>query len=254
MNNSHGNVLFLILIAVALFAALSYAVTSSSRSSGSGNISKEKARLIASQIEQHTVALASAVTRMTMTGGMTIDQLGFDCVGKKLTLSVDNACTDAYENWSVAPAASLRFQVFHPSAGGVSPLTPNNLGIGLKSILDEGDQGYPMVVTSVIQIHGVGSTSTTDNSGVDLVLLAPDIPKTVCEAINDKAGLSTIPVHTSANMGIFGAVTKTYVTPFVRSRNAGDSTSPEVYGKFMACMEMSSHPGKYGFYSVIKAR
>ncbi len=62
-----GNVLFLILIAVALFAALAYAVTSSSRSGG-GDISKEKASALASQILNHGIAVRTAVTRMTMNG------------------------------------------------------------------------------------------------------------------------------------------------------------------------------------------
>ena len=67
MQNQSGNVLFFILIAVALFAALSYAVTSSTRSGG-GNISKEKAQTLASQILNHGIAVRTAVTRMTMSG------------------------------------------------------------------------------------------------------------------------------------------------------------------------------------------
>ena len=61
-----GNALFLILIAVALFAALSYAVTQSGR--GSGTVDRETAMITAGQITQYPAGLRTAITRMIITG------------------------------------------------------------------------------------------------------------------------------------------------------------------------------------------
>lgn len=72
--NQRGNVLFLILIAVVLFAALSYAVTRSSSGGGKG-ISDEKARLGASEIEQYVSLLRTEVERLMITNNCTIENL-----------------------------------------------------------------------------------------------------------------------------------------------------------------------------------
>lgn len=63
-----GNVLFLILIAVALFAALSYAVTQSTRTNGA-NADEDKAALIASQIVQMAAAVKTARDRLVVGEG-----------------------------------------------------------------------------------------------------------------------------------------------------------------------------------------
>lgn len=63
MARENGNVLFIILIAVVLFAALSYAVSSSSRS-GAGDLSDETLRLKTSQLMQQVVAFRTAIVRI----------------------------------------------------------------------------------------------------------------------------------------------------------------------------------------------
>ena len=68
-----GNVLFLILIAVALFAALSYAVTHSSR--GGGDVDSDKARLKASQILQWHATLKSEVLRFSLRSGIRAEDI-----------------------------------------------------------------------------------------------------------------------------------------------------------------------------------
>jgi hypothetical protein len=74
--HEHGNVLFLILIAVALFAGLSYVVTNSTRS-GSGSISNETAKLDQAQSENCDVNIKVAETRLVASGRCTEAELNY---------------------------------------------------------------------------------------------------------------------------------------------------------------------------------
>ncbi len=76
-NRQSGNVLFLILIAVALFAALSFAVTRSTQSGGS-SANQEKADILAAQFASYGATLSSAITRVRLSSNCSETQLNFE--------------------------------------------------------------------------------------------------------------------------------------------------------------------------------
>lgn len=98
VKHQSGNVLFLILIAVALFAALSYAVTSSTRSGG-GDISREKKELAISQMLQYGASLKTAAMRMVVSNGIA-----------PVDLKINNGFSESTDICAPGPNASLARQ------------------------------------------------------------------------------------------------------------------------------------------------
>jgi hypothetical protein len=94
---NRGNVLFLILIAVVLFGALSYAVTSSMRT-GSSTTEKEQAKLDQAVMDNYMAAINVGKMRLEMAGCTSIDY----------TAPADQGAGDK------------SCHIFHPDGGGVS--------------------------------------------------------------------------------------------------------------------------------------
>lgn len=106
MNKNSGNILFLILIAVSLFATLSYAITGSNRTTGN-TIEKEKAKLSQAEIDSYTAALNQGKSRLTLINNCS----NIDYTPPADQVSGDKTC-----------------HMFHPDGGGVPY---RNLGLGL---------------------------------------------------------------------------------------------------------------------------
>lgn len=105
MKTQQGNALFIILIAVALFAALSYAVTQSGR--GGGTAQRESDTIAAAQLSQFLGLLNSAVMRMNVSGtAMT---------AIKIYNGTNGDCGSAYQL-----CATGTDYLFAPDGGGVS--------------------------------------------------------------------------------------------------------------------------------------
>jgi hypothetical protein len=95
--NEAGNVLFLILIAVALFAALGYAVTQSSQSGTKGGMAGERATLDRAVFENYVINVTAAVQKLTFRR----------CVPIDFTAPADQPTTGDFS-----------CHVFHPEGGG----------------------------------------------------------------------------------------------------------------------------------------
>lgn len=167
--NEKGNVLFLILIAVALFAALSYAVSSSTRSGGSKG--EEGTLVESSGIIQFGASISQAVSRMTILNKAEEDELCF------YTGAND-------ETYNHAGCDDDRHKVFHPEGGAV----------GYRKPSEELNGGVEWEFTSRARVFGVKNNEENDPASADLVMLSRNFNKTLCAKINEKIGINEIPV------------------------------------------------------------
>lgn len=155
-----GNVLFLILIAVALFAALSYAVTQSTRS-GSGTADKEKSLLSSSAMTQHPTALRTSLIRMVLSG-----------------VDVTDILFNSPANFG--SVSDLSEAVFHPTGGGaVFQQAPADImsGSAQGTWFYNANWDIPL-----IGIDGAG--------GNDIIAFLPGITPVVCRSINDEFAIN----------------------------------------------------------------
>lgn len=153
-----GNVLFLILIAVALFAALSYVVTQSTRS-GSGSADREKNVLSSAQMTQYPTALRTSIIRMVL-AGVGIEQIVFN--------SPSN------------PIASTNLMVFHPNGGAAGYQdAPADLSATGTSTL-----GWRY--NANFQVPGIG---VDGSGGNDVIAFLPGVSDGVCKQVNEELGI-----------------------------------------------------------------
>lgn len=154
-----GNALFLILIAVALFAALSFAI-GKSRSSSS-TIAKEKVSLDVSRMLQKAAYIRSGAQRMVLSGTRPAD------------LDLAKTAPDNLE-----PCDTGTNCLFSAAGGGLLyESAPQSLGLG-------GNIGpYFVEVADGITFDGIGG-----NQPSAYLIVAP-ISEEVCLQINRKLGL-----------------------------------------------------------------
>lgn len=235
-----GNVLFLILIAVALFAALSYVVTQSTRSGG-GSTEREKNILSSAQMTQYPTALRTSIIRMVL-GGVSVESIRFN-------------------DPSNAGSISTNQLVFHPNGGGAGfQDAPADLSAS-------GNTPLAWVYNANFDVPGIG---IDEAGGNDIIAFLPGVSQGVCKQVNEQLGItpqagcdvsSGVPqiatgvTSTLLDAQMMGAPhSPAYVFP------TGDQPDLECQGgvafarQASGCFYDNSAPKRYVFYSVLLER
>ena len=162
MKNQSGNILFMILIAIALLAALTYAMSGSMR--GGGSITDDQLRIAVDKL----LTQASDVK----TGVNTIYAQG-------ISESEISFAHPTLEGYGTIGSDTLA-EVFHEDGGGVSP--PK-----ISTGLNDGSQ---------IEFYGhTRAPRIGVNGTADLLMVIPHVTENACRAINARMGYAeTAPI------------------------------------------------------------
>lgn len=230
-----GNVFWYIMVAIVLFAALSYAVSQSSRGSISA-MTQEQARLAATEILDYASTLATATAQLRLRGY------------KDTALSYENSLTAGYDNAS-CPEDGCR--IFLPEGGGViyRPPAPEWLDSSHSA-----QAGYgTWVFSGDTEVERIG-TDGGAAANKELIAFLPYVKKALCLEINNKTGVT----NPSDNPPAEADQIASYVSLFTGTYGVGESLTlaDPNKAKTAGCFEGGGSPaaGSYHFYQVLVAR
>lgn len=241
--NESGNVLFLILIAVALFAFLSYVGAQSTRST-SGMGSAENVSMRASQIIQFATYTEQAILRMRFR----------DVPDEAFCFDDDNWGHNDYYH---SGCDTVKHRVFSnaPEGGNIPWRTPP----------EGANDGSPWYFPADICIAGLGksvdmncdSDSTGDSE--DLVMILPNLDLDICLSINkqlDIANPGGLPPQIGGTMYAAGMpkFTGTYSDGGVINSNGDDPSI--LRNQQEGCVEGNVSPpaGTYHYFHILLPR
>lgn len=222
MTSQRGNAFVYILIAVVLFAGLTFAITSNMQNSADKEISEAQAKTAATQILAYASEAQNAINRMTM-NGTEIDDIDFTMPS--------NA------SFNNAPTIN---KLFHPDGGG---LQYKNLPVNSSNL-----------TTTPANAYYVGKDNNfewTPTASRDVLFTAFSLKKEVCQELNRKiSGSPTVPKVASTNLRVY-LVSSSYYGGVDLDMTA--AACPDCAEKPALCIS-SSNENRYAFYSILIAR
>lgn len=241
---AQGNILFIILIAIGLLAALTWSMTKSSRTMSA--ISAEDTEFAAQNIMSYLNAVTAATEHVMVANGCRDDQVSFE-----------NPVVAGYTNAN-APA-DKRCHIFDPAGGGLKWETPDPKWLD-TAFSANALYGQYFIPDGRSCIYDVGTGDAVDlcsttTSKTDLYIVLPLLKSEICLAINKKLEIN-LPDGTPPVDG-----TNAW-TPLTTKFTGTFSTSSAVLnlgvyrGRHTACFEAGGTPpaGSFNLYQVLIPR
>ena len=241
-HSQKGNVLFLILIAVALFAALGFAVTQTLRNSPKDS-QRDSQRIRAAELTQYPTFIGEAVMRLKFRGIEDTD-LCFDS-----PLWGNN---DYYH----AGCDDDKHKVFLAHGGEVAWTPP----------AEGANSGENWYITGQSCVIGVGKSQDVDCNGdssgdsEEIIMFLPNISRALCLEINEKLGIANPggnPPKASGDLWPAGMpVFAGNFTDGGRIDSLGSGDADILAGHSFGCVEGGGTPpaGTYAYFHVLVRR
>lgn len=173
-NSQNGNAIVIILVAIALFAALGYAFSNTSRTS-SKLFSDEETVAYANQVITYGNEVRSVIKRLQLRGCSDTD------------ISFENNIVAGYANTNPDSPTDESCHVFSVNGGGLTPKSPDDK---LSDSSFSGQGGY-----KTFNVYGRSCresitcySDTIDNE--DLILFYPYLKRDICLEINNRLGIT----------------------------------------------------------------
>ncbi len=238
-----GSALFIILIAVVLFAALAYSVAQMMKGGSPDTISVEKSRLAGNEILNYARAMRQAAQNIKISHGCADADISFEA-------------TTGLVGYGHTPAANDMCKLFHPNGGSLvyQEPVPEWLDISISPAPALQGQWYFPASTCAVGTGTADATCNTDtNSNEALIAVLPYIKKNLCIQINKLLGV--------VNPGGTPPLETLNAWPVAALKYTGDFTDGEKIdqaGRQVGCFEgaVASTPGPktYHFFQVIIPR
>lgn len=238
--SQNGSALLWILIGVALFAALGFAVTRGMRGGGESTIAVEVARARAIDVVQYGNALRAAVQNLRIEG-VTPQAVSFE--------------TPLVSGYANANCAGSSCKVFDPGGGGMAYRAPAEEWLdqsqSAKTLF--GQWYFPAgVCVEDIGSGGAGCDSDGEDNE-DLIAVLPWVRREICIEINEKLGISNPGGNPPVEVGNGWPVANTKFTGTFSDGVILEQTGQSA-GCFAGNAAATPPAGAYAFFQVLMAR
>lgn len=239
-----GNILFVILIAIGLFALLGSVVMDGD--TATNQISKDKAKLAAQEILAYAQSVEQGVQRM-LSKGVSENDLCFDY----------DEYPGGNSDYEHAACATESNRVFHPSGGGVRYRAPeaNYLDTAYSAQTNYGTYFISAVADVLDLPRGTGSAGNHE-----LILFLPAVKKNICIALNNILNIGLKNQEPVAEFQVAFTNNAHFQGSFTPgpSNQIGNMTAPyDIWsGKHNGCFQAEAdlYADGYVFYQVLHVR
>lgn len=219
VNKQTGNAFLIVMLGIVLFATLAFTISRSMRSDSTKRLSNHEAKLAATDILNYSQKIERAVNRLRRKN-ISENDLSFD---QNIVAGYDHGQPNTNK-------------IFNGNGGSLTWSSPMN-GV------NDGSQWHFTGSTCIADIGtgGTGCDSDAD-SNEELIAVLPNLQLVVCESINDRLGITSVPSDTGSG----------YSTAQFTGSFSDDTEIILADGPFnAACFE---EDGSYHFYSLLLGR